>query len=425
MRSLLRPGAVRSRVLWLALAAAALFCGIAVLPGADAGSFLGGVPVVDAAAAPNPLWLSERETAALASIKANAALGTPAGAGPSANVGQTIQLKGAALGAGVASFAGFDGTDVTAPLTSVKPAKKGKVTVPSGAVSGDVSVIPDGGTESTTLPLLVVPTISTLSSKTIAAGDTLTIDGSGFTPALTVSFPGVATPVAVTTVDTDSATVTVPEGVQKGKVGVITNGGTSNTVKVKVAAGLANRSLATDPQTGLVLATDDVRNTLEAIDPATGAVERSAEIPADAEWIGLVEGTRLVAIGEDDRVLMTFDLDAWAPQASALETKASWAPADALPVAGGRVTVADSPTTEWSLALDAKLESARRSPDGRRAVALAGDAGKLYVIDLASRAVVAVRELGAPIEGAAFSPDGRTIYTIDRASGRLLSVSAE
>src|SRR4051812_42944389 len=115
-----RSGAARSRALWLAGAVAAIFCGIAITPGADPASYMTGIPEVSASASPNMLWLSERETPALASVKSTAISGTPAVPGPSANIGQTIQLKGAALGPGSAVFKGYSGTDVTSPLTSVK-----------------------------------------------------------------------------------------------------------------------------------------------------------------------------------------------------------------------------------------------------------------------------------------------------------------
>ena len=126
--------------------------------------------------------------------------------------------------------------------------------------------------------------------------------------------------------------------------------------------------LATDPLTGLIVATDDVENTLSAIDPASGRTLRSVPISADAEWIAVVDGTRALAIGVDDRVIEFVDLDTFAPTAASA-TKAS-VRADELALDHGRV-VLDGATVDAG----ATVELARRTPDGRYAVALAGDAG--------------------------------------------------
>jgi DNA-binding beta-propeller fold protein YncE len=61
------------------------------------------------------------------------------------------------------------------------------------------------------------------------------------------------------------------------------------------------------------------------------------------------------------------------------------------------------------------------TPDGRRVVAVAGDTGTIYVIDVATRSVVAAHRFDGPVEGIAIGLDGRA-FTIDRATGRLLSV---
>ena len=410
-----------ARALWFFLAVAAAVGGAATMPGADPATFLLGVPEVSASANPNPLWLSERGTPPLASVKATAANGTAAGPGPSANVGQTIQLKGGALAPGVAVFAGYNGTPVTSTLTSVKVGKKGKATVPALAVTGGVAVQPDGGEVSASLPLQIVPTITTVSAATVSAGTDITIDGTGFAPDLRVVFPGVATPVAPSSFDNDSAVVTVPDGVQKGKLKVTTSGGSSNTKKLKVATkSLANHALATDPETGLVIATDDVENTLSAIDPATGQVMRSVRIPADAEWITVLEGTRIAVVGNDSGAIAWIDLASWAPYNPGLTGKDFNARSDELyvdPSSGGIV----GPAGAWSLTISPYVEFAKVTPDGHRAVAVAGDTGTIYVIDLATRSVVATHRFDGPVEGITIGLDGRA-FTIDRATGQLLSV---
>jgi hypothetical protein len=402
---------LRSRALWLFLAVAAVIGGVASMPGADPSSFATGVPEVSAVAAPNPLWMSARETPALASIKANATQGTPAGGGPSANVGQTIQLKGAALGPGVASFAGYNGTPVTSPLTSVKVGKKGKAAVPPLAVTGDVLVVPDGGEPSSGLPLQIVPTISNLSSSTVAAGDTITVNGTGFDPNLRVVFPGAAAPTAPSQVDSDSAVVTVPAGVQKGKLKVTTAGGSSNTVKLKTAAAAAaNRALATDPATGLILATDDVARTLSAIDPATGAVVREVTLGIEPSELWLDDTLTRAVVVADDGARVSVDLATW--DVSAYDGAART-------VLGG----IDAERRPALFAIDPQIET-YALPSASRVVALDGDRGLLYVLDAATLAPVGFHRFDGPVEGITIGLDGRA-YTIDRASGRLLSAPVE
>ena len=60
------------------------------------------------------------------------------------------------------------------------------------------------------------------------------------------------------------------------------------------------------------------------------------------------------------------------------------------------------------------------STDGSRAVVLAGDHGRLYVVDLTSMTLVQTIDVGSPIEGVTIGVDGR-VYTMDRATGQLLA----
>src|SRR5262245_43126863 len=101
-----------SRGIWLLAAVGIAFATIALTPGTDPTSSMPGFASVSAAAAPSPYSDSKLATEALDSIKANATVGTPAVSGPSANIGQTIQLKGAGIQAGNASFTGYNGTPV-------------------------------------------------------------------------------------------------------------------------------------------------------------------------------------------------------------------------------------------------------------------------------------------------------------------------
>lgn len=409
----------RSRAVWFAFATAVAFGAISSTPGADPRSLAPGLAGVEAAASPNPLWGAARQTLALSSLKAAAKTGTPAASGPSANIGQTIQLKGAGLAPGVASFTGYNGTSVAAPLTNVKVGKKGKAIVPLLAVTGDMAILPDAGAPSNALRIQIVPTITSLSTKQVSVGMTLVVNGTGLAPDARILFPGVAEPLTPTALDSDSAEIVVPEGAQKGKVTIRTAGGTSNGSKVKVVAGaLANRALATDPVTGLILATDDVEMTLSAIDPMTGAVLRTYPLDAEPEWVGVAPGTNVAIVGDDEGAFLFFDLGAWAPLEAGpgFDAKRFDARADELHVdANGTVAFADGAPL---VAGPSSAELAKVSPDGRRVVVLAGDAGRAFVFDAVDRTMLYVRTFDGPVEGLTFGLDGRA-YTMDRETGRL------
>ncbi len=394
----------------------------AAMPGADPSEFKAGLPEVAASSNPNVLWLSVRETAPFASIKALAVLGTPGAPGPSANVGQTISLKGLALNPGVASFTGYNGTDVTSPLTSIKPMKKGKAVVPPLAITGDVTIIPDGGEETAPRRLQIVPTISSLSTTTISPGTELTINGTGFDPVTRVVFPGVADVVTPTTLDNDSAVVTVPAGAQKGKLKVTTPGGTSNTVKIKLAtASFANHALATNPLTGEILATDDNENILVAMDPATGIVTRTLPVVDEPSRLLLMHGGELRVINDSGEVTFV-NLATWEARSTPVSGLSSYsAPSCELDVDRGVLRSTSSLLYgTFEITIGPGAEAYAESSNGR-AVVVAGDRGILYVVDLATRSVVDVHRFDGPIEGVTVGLDGRA-YTIDRQTGALLAV---
>lgn len=413
----------RVRALWLALATVTAFCAVALAPPADPES-LGGVPAVSAASSPSPLWRAARGTQALDTIKAKAKKGTPAEEGPSANVGQTLKMKGPGMAPGVASFEGYNGEPVTGPLYKVKTGKKAKVDVPPLAVTGDVAVLPDGSEATNPLHLQIVPEIVGISTKLVEPDETLTIDGTGFAPGSVVVFPGVAAPVAPAELAEDHIAVIVPEGVQKGKLVVRTDGGTSNTAKVKPPKNraLANRSLATDPGSGLILATDDEEWTLSAIDPATGAVVRVLRLESEPARVSVAPGSRVAVVEADEDGAVAFvDLERWTVMRGDGAAKRYVARAGEVAVSASREAVAGD---DGMVRVGPALEVAKWAPDGRRVVALSGDAGVLYVVDPVTKTVVWSYGFGAPVEGLTFGLDGLA-YTIDRRTGRLLAVAIE
>jgi hypothetical protein len=409
------------RGLWLLAAIGIAFGTISLTPSADPAS-LSGLASVSAFAAPSPYSDSKLATEALDSVKATATLGTPAQGGPSANIGQSITLKGGGLQEGNASFAGYNGTPVTSPLTSIKPAKKGKAVVPQLAVTGPVMVVPTQGDVTNALTLQIVPTLNKPNPNTVAIGAELTLTGTGFAPDVRVQFPGVATPVAPDGVDQDSMTFVVPQGAQKGKVSVTTAGGTSPTVKIKIAGALANKVLATDPVTGLILVADDTANTLSGLDPETGHVVRSIQVVDEPTRVTVSANPHRAFVLNDDGRFTTVNLDTWtagSPRKGGLPVVVLAQPADAtLDVARGAIVAPMTSPDGWSLKLGPAIEAVATTADGARALVLAGDDATIYVVDLTTRTVARVLRFDAPLEGITVGVDGRG-YTLDRATGQL------
>jgi YVTN family beta-propeller protein len=412
-----------SRGLWLLAAVGIAFATIALTPATDPTSSMPGFGSVSAAA-PSPYSDSKLATEALDSIKATATTGTPAAGGPSANIGQTIQLKGAGIQAGNASFAGYNGTPVTSPLTSVKPGKKAKTVVPQLAVTGPVMAIPAEGDPTNTLNLQIVPTISPLSPNTITVGSQITINGTGFAPDAKVRFPGVANPATPDDFDQDSAAVTVPAGVQKGKLTIVTSGGTSNTIKIKVAAALANKVLASDTVTGMILVADDTANTLSALDPQTGHVVRSIAVVDEPTRIVVSANPHRATVLNDEGRFTTINLDTWtagSARKGGLPVLVLEQPSEATLDAVRNVVMAPAASFDrWSLQVGRATEAIVTTPDGSRALVLAGDDAAIYVVDLVSRSIVNVLRFDDPIEGITVGADGGG-YTMDRVSGQLLA----
>jgi len=137
----------------------------------------------------------------------------------SGTVGSSVTVSGSAL-TGASSVA-FNG--LAAAFTVVSDTKI-TATVPSGALTGPVTVTtPDGSTTSST-SFGVIPAVSSFSPTSGKAGTIVTISGSAFTGASSVSFNGVSAPFSVTSYS--QITATVPAGATTGPIAVTTVGGT-------------------------------------------------------------------------------------------------------------------------------------------------------------------------------------------------------
>ncbi len=135
---------------------------------------------------------------------------------------------------------GTDFVDVTgvtfkntaAAFDTVSPTKV-TATVPTGAMTGKISVITPDGTATTATDFTVTaaasaPTITSFSPASGPIGTSVTINGSNFTGPMSVKFNGVSANFNVNSAGT-KITTKVPSGATSGKIIVTTPGGTATS----------------------------------------------------------------------------------------------------------------------------------------------------------------------------------------------------
>jgi IPT/TIG domain len=137
-------------------------------------------------------------------------------------VGTVVTVNGTNMAsASAVSFGGVATAPTSVAATQVKAA------VPAGARTGQIGVTNPGGTGSSVATFKVLPKVTSFAPASAAAGDSVTIAGSGFTDVSVVKVNGVA---AGFTVDSDhQITATVPASATSGKLSVVTAGGTATS----------------------------------------------------------------------------------------------------------------------------------------------------------------------------------------------------
>jgi hypothetical protein len=166
----------------------------------------------------------------------------------SGKVGDTVTLTGSNFtGASAVKFGGVAATYSVVSDTQIT------AVVPSGAISGAVSVTTGGGTvtgPTFTMNVTGAPTVTTLSPTSGAVGSSVILTGTNLTAATTVTFGGVVAP-AFTVNSATQITVTVPAGAASGAVNVTTPGGTATGPSFTVTVAAPTVS-SLSPNTGLV-----------------------------------------------------------------------------------------------------------------------------------------------------------------------------
>ena len=155
----------------------------------------------------------------------------------SGKVGNTVVITG--TGFSVATGVKFGG--VSAITYTVDSATQITATVPSGALSGSISVTASGVTSiSSAIFTVLAPVITSLSPDAGVAGNAMSIAGTNFNPLTSVTFSGSGGSLSVTpsaSSDTNLS-VTVPAGAVSGPITVTTPSG-SGSANFRVIAPIA------------------------------------------------------------------------------------------------------------------------------------------------------------------------------------------
>ena len=103
------------------------------------------------------------------------------------------------------------------------------VTVPSGNVNGKVTVQAVGGSVLSTQTFGLQPSVTSLSPSSGFAGQSITVNGTGFFGVTSVKFNGVAGTFGTVAADGSSLHVVIPAAATTGTVTVTTSGGTGSS----------------------------------------------------------------------------------------------------------------------------------------------------------------------------------------------------
>jgi uncharacterized repeat protein (TIGR03803 family) len=140
---------------------------------------------------------------------------------PAAAEGAEVQILGQDFtSSSEVEFGGVKATSVERAGSTFIEAK-----VPSGALTGPITVTTGSGALSTLVTFDVTPTVSAISPTSGPVGTEVTITGTGLTQATTVEFHG--TKATFTVVSDSEITATVPSGATTGAISVTTKGGSA------------------------------------------------------------------------------------------------------------------------------------------------------------------------------------------------------
>jgi uncharacterized repeat protein (TIGR03803 family) len=143
---------------------------------------------------------------------------------PAGSSGQTVEILGQGFSSATSVMFGSGSANFTVVSDTYLTA-----TVPSSGTSGPVTVTTSGGTLTSKQTFKVIPVLSSFSPTSGPVGTQVTITGSGFIGAKTVTFGGAKATVFTVKSDGTQITATVPTGAVTGKIKVTTAGGSATS----------------------------------------------------------------------------------------------------------------------------------------------------------------------------------------------------
>jgi RHS repeat-associated protein len=195
-------------------------------------------------------------------------------------VGAAVTITGTSFGStqgsGTVSFNGTGATVSSWNATTIK------VTVPTGATTGNVVVFASGvNSNGSSFTVVPAPSITSLSITTGAVGAAVTITGTNFGSTQgsgTASFNGKT--ATVSSWSATSIAVTVPSGATTGNVVVFASGVNSNGVNFTVAPSITSLS----PSTGAVGVPVTITGTAFGSTQGSGTVTFNGTLAAVTSW---------------------------------------------------------------------------------------------------------------------------------------------
>jgi DNA-binding beta-propeller fold protein YncE len=188
-------------------------------------------------------------------------------------------------------------------------------------------------------------------------------------------------------------------------------------------------------------ATDDVGNTVTPIDPRTG--RPGPRIPVDDPYnlYFLPDGSAAVVVAEDRRALVFYDPHSWAEQGRLplpdcagvdhADFTADGRTAVLTCEFAGRVAVVDVASRTLLRTIDMPVrhthmgpQDVKLAPDGSRFYVADSDEGGLWVLDGAATHVVGEIPTGAGAHGLYLSRDARELYVSNRVAGSISVLDA-
>jgi DNA-binding beta-propeller fold protein YncE len=211
---------------------------------------------------------------------------------------------------------------------------------------------------------------------------------------------------------------------------------TTFAVLARIPAGREVQHVVPSWDMQTLYATDDVGNTVMPIDPRTGRPGRRIPVDDPYNLYFLPDGSAAVSVAEDRRALVFYDPHSWAeqgrlplPDCAGVDHADYTADGRTMVLTcefAGRVAVVDVASRTLLRMVDMPVrrthmgpQDVKLAPDGSRFYVADSDEGGLWVLDGAATHVVGEIPTGAGAHGLYLSRDARELYVSNRMAGSI------